>query len=112
MKTVTFVPSNRTVEIPTTSDDWHLYTSSKTRGVAARVLTGALLKVLRKIDHLHEHGGCPAVNVLHLYESILRPVMIRYAEYGAFDAESRRVALNALEKAYERITGRRVDLGL
>lgn len=103
--------SGKEISIPTTGEDWQLYTYSMKCGTAARALTAALKKVLVEIDANASKGyaptsrGADALIGKHIY-----PVMRKYSDFGAEDTEPRYVAYHTVEQAIERLTGHRVYL--
>ncbi len=88
------------VRIPTTGEDWELYTSSMACGRAARALTAALKRALLVVDKAikagtgHTDDGLETLMDQHLY-----PVMSTYSSYGAYDTEPRYHAIHALRQA-------------
>ena len=110
MKTIT-LPSGKEVRVPSTGDDWQLYTCSMACGNAARALTGALVKALRVIDAHAAKGYAPTPRGAEkLMAEVIYPVMDKYAKFGAADTEPRGVAYSSMERAIEKMTGHRVYL--
>lgn len=99
MRTIT-LSSGRTVEIPTTGNEWQLYTSSMACSGAAKALTSALVRALRKLDWAKSAGPMAPVAVYDIYREIVWPVMVKYRDYGATDTEPRGVAQDALGRVY------------
>lgn len=94
------LPSGKTVRLPSTGEDWQLYTSSMACGRAAYALTSALTRAVQQLDAQAQRGFTPTPAKLEeLYSKILGPVMLRYAKFGAADTEPRGVAFDALERA-------------
>ena len=107
MKTLTL--STCTVSVPTTADDWELYTSSMKCGNAARALTAATIRVIKTIDAYAQKGYAPTPEgASKLYREIIEPVMSRYSKFGAYDTEPRGVAYYTMERAIQKITGRSI----
>tara|TARA_Y100000310_G_scaffold16010_1_gene16067 strand:+ start:76 stop:414 length:339 start_codon:yes stop_codon:yes gene_type:complete len=74
------------IDIPTTGNDWQLYTSSYSCGEAARKLTVALKKAMRFFNK--GLGGNQAVpNLLGDAWRIVENVQREYSQYGATDTE-------------------------
>lgn len=110
MKTLT-LPSGKSVNVPSTGEDWQLYTYSMKCGNAARALTAALVKALRIIDQHAAKGYAPTSRGAEkLMGDMIYPVMNKYAEFGACDTEPRNVAYGSMERAIEKMTGHRVYL--
>lgn len=105
------LPSGKSVNVPSSGDDWQLYTSSMACGRAAAALTGALVRVLTEIDQHVSKGYAPTPDgAQHLYSTVIEPVMSKYAKFGAYDTEPRSVAYEAIERTVRRLTDRYVDL--
>lgn len=110
MKTVV-LPSGKSVSVPSTGDDWQLYTSSMACGRAAASLTAALVRVAKEIDAMAKKGYAPTpAGAYKLYNDIVEPAMNRNSEYGACDTEPRNVAYDAIERVVRTVTGRDADL--
>lgn len=87
------------METPKTPEDWQLYTSKKGVGVAARSLTTALARLFKEADQRkHEGYGASRHTAGVLIEKHLRPIMEKYAKFGATDTEPRCVAYHVVEK--------------
>lgn len=75
------------VSIPSTGDDWELFTSSMACGTASRALTSALKKALKAVDGFVHRGEKP-VRAAYLAKcQYVNPVQEKYASYGAQDTE-------------------------
>ena len=110
MKTVA-LPSGKTVNVPSTGDDWQLYTSSMACGRAAAALTSALVRVLKTIDSNVALGYRPTeAGAQNLYSTVIAPVMSRSASFGAYDTEPRGVAYTAIERGVKALTGESAHL--
>jgi hypothetical protein len=105
------LPSGKTVNVPSTADDWQLYTVSMACGRAALALTSALVRVLKDIDQHVTQGYAPTPEGAQmLYRTVIEPVMSRYAKCGAYDTEPRGVAYDAIERTVRRLTDLHVEL--
>lgn len=111
MKTVA-LPSGKSIKVPSTGEDWQLYTSSMKCGRAAVALTCALLRVAKTIDRMALRGYAPTRTTAHqMYYSVIYPVMDKWSDFGACDTEPRNVAYDAIERVVQTLTGlREVDL--
>ena len=110
MKTVA-LPSGKTVNVPSTGDDWQLYTSSMACGRAAAALTAALVRVAKEIDRNVAKGYRPTeAGASELYRTVIEPVMSKYASFGAYDTEPRGVAYTAIERVTTTLTGESAHL--
>jgi len=92
------------MNMPTTANDWQLYTCSMNCGTAARSLTAALKRVIKKVEdmkmsEIKKAGGLSRAITLASM-NILDPVMNKYAEYGASDSEPYSVARWYLRKHF------------
>lgn len=109
MKTITLPASGKEVRVPSTGEDWQLYSTSMACGTAARSLTAALVRVLKVLDRHATNGYIPTdEGARKLYDEHLRPVMGKYSAYGACDTEPRGVAYGTMEKTVRTLTGRSV----
>jgi hypothetical protein len=100
MESLTLPLSGKVVRIPTTGQDWELYTSTMACGRAARALTAALKKALREVDKAAKLGLKPTEGGLErVMDKFLSPVMSKYAAFGAYDTEPRSHAFSALDRA-------------
>ena len=100
METITLPLSGKIVRIPVSGLDWQLYTSSMRCERAAKSLTTALKKALGEVDKALKEGFHPTPDGLErLVHKHLRPVMDKYASFGACDTEPRCVALDTLARA-------------
>jgi len=104
MKTVT-LPSGKNVNLPSTGDDWQLYTSTKGCGRAAAALTAAVVRVAKEIDKKASEGYRPTEKgAAHLYATVIEPVMAKHSNFGACDTEPRGVAYDALDRIVSVVT--------
>ena len=108
MKTIT-LPSGKSVKVPSTGDDWQLYTCSMACGRAAASLTAAVVRAAKTIDEMASKGYRPTeAGASKLYQDVIYPVMSRYADFGASDTEPRGVAQDALDRVISVVTGERI----
>jgi len=92
-------------EGPVTGDDWQLYTFTKKCGSAARRLTAALKRTIKKVEgmsmgEINKVGGLSSA-VYMAMDEILYPVMEELADYGAADSEPNYVAVYYLRKHFK-----------
>jgi len=107
MKTVT-LPSGKNVNLPSTGDEWQLYTCSKPCGRAAAALHAAVVRVAKEIDRMASKGYRPSeAGAEKLYRDIVSPVMTKYSSFGASDTEPRGVAYDAIDRIVSVVTGER-----
>jgi len=108
MKTIT-LPSGKSVSVPSTGDDWQLYTCSMACGRAAASLTAAVVRVAKEIDQMASKGYRPTeAGASHLMNKVIYPVMSKYSSFGASDTEPRGVAYDAIDRIVSVVTGDRV----
>lgn len=92
------------LKMPTTAQEWQLFSDMPGVGVAARALTAALQKAATAISRglavLDDERSAPGV-VTRAYYRFVYPVMTKYARWGASDTEPRNVAQGWLEKYAE-----------
>lgn len=106
----------KNTRIPSTPEDWQLYTVSMKCGAAARSLTAALKKAMTKFPKLYKSmGGTLGTPWFHdrydqnrkianqaSYEALKQAGFYearnKYAKYGAADSEPRHVVLNAMSR--------------
>ncbi len=81
-------PSPKERKMPTTGEDWQLYTSSMKCGTAARSLTAALKRGIKTGDPRKAYDIWSAAS-------------IKYAAFGAADTEPRNVALDYIEQHFD-----------
>ena len=98
-------------QIPSTKEEWQLYSTMKGAGEAARKLTGALKRALNgfsreygKTNHGMSNRGAGTL-IGKLFEQHIRPVMNEYASYGASDTEPREAASQAIVDHAKRCLG-------
>lgn len=103
MQEFKLLKSKTTIKIPSTAEEWQLYSSSMKCGQSVRALTTALKKAIRAIEKGERADG--------LMDRFMYPVMDAHASYGASDTEPRNVALDCLERVFTAVTGGRVELG-
>jgi hypothetical protein len=90
---------------PKTADDWDLYTASMACGTAARGLTAALKRTIKKVESMtmaqvKKAGGLnAAIQIAHAEH--MAPAMDKYAEYGAADTEPGCVAARCLRQHFD-----------
>jgi hypothetical protein len=107
METILLPHSGKEVRIPSTGNDWELYSTMKC-GSAARALTSALKKAVVVVDKAAKDGFRPTEEGLYeLYEKFAGPVCQKYSEFGASDTEPRSHFIMALESVVEVVTGSR-----
>jgi len=87
-------------ELPTTANDWELFSDMAGTAAAAEALTEALKKAAATFKKAEPKTSKEAESVLGAaYCAELMPVMAKYCKFGACDTEPRAVAkeyLNAL----------------
>ena len=91
MKNIT-LKSGRTAKIPFDAYDWQLFTSKVGVDEAAKDMTTALIAALTSMDEGLTQGWYGYM------KEHMRPVMEKYAAFGACDTEPRCEAEDALEK--------------
>jgi len=96
------IPVKLNINIPTTAEDWELYTVSMDCTAAAEALTAALKEAIADISE----GLSSVDDVMHRY---MHPVMDKYDDFGAADTEPRYIAESTLT-AVERTTRWRPSL--
>lgn len=84
------------VKIPSTGNDWQLYTSSMGCSTAARKLTGAMKRALRSFDT--NVGNMGPSKAAHKAFDIWYETALELREYGSADTEPRNEAMATLEK--------------
>jgi len=83
----TFKTKNgKEIQIPTTGDDWELYTSEPGHGKAARALTSALKSAFKRIEKAVFDGKTVPEAVMEA-STALSKVQSTYSENGAADSE-------------------------
>lgn len=103
---IVVLPSGKTISVPSSGEDWQLYTSSMACGRAANALTAALVRVAKEIDRMASKGYRPtAEGAETMYASTIEPVMSKYSAFGALDTEPRNVAYDAIERVVMVVTG-------
>lgn len=80
----------RVIRVPSSADDWELFTASMPCNKAANALTAALCKALAFVGK-----GMSVDEAMHKY---MDPVMDKYADCGAADSEPRYHAVSCLSR--------------
>lgn len=83
-------------DIPSTSDEWQLFTSTTSCWHAARPLTAAMKRALKRFERVAPKEG-PAKAFSAAYLEWLETAH-KYSDAGAFDTEPRAVARDAIER--------------
>lgn len=87
------------VDIPTTGDEWELYTCAMSCSKAAKSLTGALKKSLRLIDkYMTNRPVVHAVADAYYAEGGIYEKMCELSDFGASDTEPRAVASSCMNR--------------
>ena len=86
------------VNIPSTGEEWELYTVSMGCSVAARALTGAMKRSLRKFDTLLTKYGEDYREIGPESMAPFYQAAEKYAKYGAYDTEPRYHARRTMQE--------------
>jgi hypothetical protein len=83
-------------DIPSTSDEWELFTSTMSCGHAARALTAAMKRALKRFERVAPKEG-PTKAFSAAYSEWLETAY-KYSDVGASDTEPRWVAQDAIQR--------------
>ena len=83
-------------DIPSTADEWELFTSTMSCGHAARALTAALKRALKTFEQVAPKEG--PLKASRAAYSIWEGVSEKYANFGSMDTEPRWHARDAIRR--------------